>query len=82
MAFPKLEDPIAKVPNRYLLVSLAAKRSRQLNRGAPMLVESKRKKCTSVALEEIAAGKVMYRVSEADAPKVLPLTPGGPGQGA
>lgn len=81
MSFPKLEDPLQKIPNRYLLVSLAARRSRQLNRGAPMLVESKRKKCTSVALEEVAEGKVTYRLSEADAPKVLPPVPGGQAKG-
>lgn len=80
MSFPKLEDPLSKIPNRYLLVSLSAKRSRQLNRGAPMLVESKRKKCTSAALEEVAAGKVTYRLSEADAPKVLPPAVAGQGR--
>jgi len=80
MSFPRLEGPISKIPNRYLLVSLSAKRSRQLNRGAPMLVESKRKKWTSAALEEVAAGKVTYRLSEADAPKVLPPPTGAPAQ--
>lgn len=79
MAFPKLENSLEKTPNRYLLVSLAAKRSRQLNRGVQMLVESKRKKHTSVALEEIAEGKVTYRLSEADAPKVLPPVVAGQG---
>ena len=80
MPFHKLEASLEKIPNRYLLVSLAAKRSRQLNRGAPMLVESKRKKWTSAALEEVAAGKVTYRLSEADAPKVLPPAIAGQGR--
>ena len=66
MAFPSLESALNKVSNRYLLVVLAAKRSRQLNRGAPPRVESRHKKPTSGALEEIAAAKVEYRVKEPD----------------
>ena len=34
MSFPSLENSLEKVSNRYLLVVLAAKRARQLNRGA------------------------------------------------
>ena len=53
-----------------LRAGVAAKRSRQLNRGAPPRVESRHKKPTSGALEEIAAAKVEYRVKdEGDAPK-------------
>ena len=70
MAFPSLESALNKVSNRYLLVVLAAKRSRQLNRGAQARVESKHKKPTSGALEEIAAAKVEYRHKpEEDTPK-------------
>jgi len=61
MAFPSLEDALNKVSNRYLLVVLWA---RQLNRGAAPRVDSKHKKPTSSALEEIAAAKVEYRVKE------------------
>lgn len=64
MAFPSLEHSLTKVSNRYLLVVLAAKRARQLNRGAAARVESRSRKPTSTALEEIAAGKVDYRVKE------------------
>jgi DNA-directed RNA polymerase subunit omega len=64
MAFPSLEHSLTKVSNRYLLVVLAAKRSRQLNRGAPARVETHYKKPTSSALEEIAAAKVEYRLKD------------------
>ena len=64
MAFPSLEDALNKVSNRYLLVVLSAKRARQLNRGAAPRVDSKHKKPTSSALEEIAAAKVEYRVKD------------------
>jgi len=64
MAFPSLENALNKVSNRYLLVVLAAKRSRQLNRGAAVRVDTKHKKPTSNALEEIASAKVEYRVKD------------------
>jgi DNA-directed RNA polymerase subunit omega len=64
MSFPSLEKSLDKVSNRYLLVVLAAKRARQLNRGAAAQVESKHKKPTSVALEEVANAKVGYRLKE------------------
>ena len=69
MAFPSLEQSLDKVSNRYLLVVLAAKRARQLNRGAAAQVETKHKKPTSTALEEIAEAMIGYRVREEDTPK-------------
>jgi DNA-directed RNA polymerase subunit omega len=64
MPFPSLESALNKVSNRYLLVVLAAKRARQLNRGAAARVETRHKKPTSTALEEIGGAKVEYRVKE------------------
>ena len=64
MSFPSLEKCLDKIPNRYLLVVLAAKRARQLNRGTAPQVQSKRKKCSSVALEEVAEAKVGYRLKD------------------
>jgi DNA-directed RNA polymerase subunit omega len=70
MPFPSLEKALSKVSNRYLLVVLAAKRARQINRGAPPRVETRYKKPTSTALEEISAAKVEYRVKDdGEAPK-------------
>ena len=71
MAFPSLESALNKVSNRYLLGRASPpKRSRQLNRGAAPRVDSRHKKPTSGALEEIAAAKVEYRVKEdSDTPK-------------
>jgi len=64
MSFPPLEQCLDKIPNRYLMVVLAAKRSRQLNRGNPPQVESKRKKWTSVAMEEVIAGRVHQKLRD------------------
>ncbi len=63
--------------NRYLLVVLAAKRARQLNRGAHSPGrEGKHTKPTSVALEEIAEAKVGYRVKDEDAAQGLSASEG------
>ena len=73
MSFPPLEQCLEKISNRYLLVVLAAKRSRQLNRGAAPQVESKRKKWTSVALEEVIATKLRPKRQEEEAkPEAAP----------
>ena len=69
MSFPSLEKSLEKVSNRYLLVVIAAKRARQLNRGAAAQVETKQNKPTSVALQEIAEAKVGYRVKDEDPSK-------------
>ena len=74
MSFPPLEQCLEKISNRYLLVVLSAKRSRQLNRGSQPQVESKRKKWTSVALEEVVASKTHPKRAE-----VPPAPTPGPG---
>ena len=77
MSFPPLEKCLERISNRYLLVVLAAKRSRQLNRGAPAQVETKRKKWTSVALEEVIAERVHPKRPEAVEAKAEPPAPTG-----
>jgi DNA-directed RNA polymerase subunit omega len=57
MARITVEDCLQKVPNRFELVVLAAKRSRQLFQGAKPLLESENREVVT-ALREIAAGKV------------------------
>lgn len=58
MARITIEDCIKKVPNRFLLVNLAAKRVRQIREGSEYLVSSPKNEDIVVALREIAAGKV------------------------
>ena len=48
----------------YKMVLLAAKRALELSQGAPPLVETTQKQPAMVALEEIRAGKISYRVHE------------------
>ncbi|OSM01431.1 DNA-directed RNA polymerase subunit omega [Magnetofaba australis] len=53
-----VDDCIAAVPNRFELVILAAKRARQLAKGADPTVPTERDKNTVLALREIAAESV------------------------
>ena len=76
MAFPLLEHCLERISNRYLLVVVAAKRARQLNRGSQPQVETKRKKWTSGALEEVIAGKIQPKRPDEEA-KPQPTAPAG-----
>jgi len=61
MARVTVEDCLEKVDNRFLLVMLAAKRVKQLYKGARPLIENKSdNKNVVLALREIAAGKTSY----------------------
>ncbi len=58
MARVTIEDCLKKVPNRFMLVHLAARRVRQIREGSEYLIESSKNEDIVVALREIAAGKV------------------------
>lgn len=55
-----LDELLEKVDSKYTLVVLAARRARQLVDGAEPVVESQAAKPVTVALEELAAGKLSY----------------------
>ncbi|MEW6300367.1 MAG: DNA-directed RNA polymerase subunit omega [Thermodesulfobacteriota bacterium] len=57
MARITVEDCLAKIPNRFELVIVAARRAKDLLKGARPLVPSENKEVVT-ALREIAAGKV------------------------
>lgn len=77
MIYPPIEDLLSKVDSKFSLVSLAARRGRQINSyfsqlgeglGAivPPQVASVSRKPLSIALEEIAADKITFvRTEEA-----------------
>ncbi len=58
MARVTIEDCLQKVPTRFGLVHLAAKRVRQIYHGAPVLVRGDNKEIV-MSLREIAAGKIV-----------------------
>ena len=73
MIHPRIDNLLKAVPDRYGLVLVAAKRARQINNYhhqlgegtfedfPPPLVESRSKNYLTIALEEVASGKVKYR---------------------
>jgi DNA-directed RNA polymerase subunit omega len=65
MARITVEDCLEKVPNRFQLVLLAARRAKQLLKGARPLVDSDNKEVVA-ALREIAEGKVTMRYPDVE----------------
>ncbi len=61
MARITIEDCLKKVPNRFLLVHMAARRVRQIREGSEYLVSSPKNADIVVALREIAAGKIILK---------------------
>jgi len=59
---PPLEALLDRVENKYALVIVAAKRARQLKEGALPMVEVDSANPVTVALEEIAAGKIRFEM--------------------
>lgn len=60
MIYPSIDRLITRGDSKYTLVITAAKRARQLNEGANPLIETNLSKDVSVALEELARGKIAY----------------------
>lgn len=60
MARVTVEDCLPLVDNRFALVLLAAKRSRQLLAGARTLVDGSKNKPPVLSLREIATGKIKF----------------------
>ncbi|MBW1989602.1 MAG: DNA-directed RNA polymerase subunit omega [Deltaproteobacteria bacterium] len=58
MARITIEDCLKRVPNRFVLVHMAAKRVRQVREGSEYLVISPKNEDIVIALREIAADKV------------------------
>lgn len=60
MARVTIEDCLKRVPNRFAIVNMAAKRVREIREGSEYLVSSPKNEDIVVALREIAAGKVTF----------------------
>jgi len=72
MIHPRIDQLLEQVDSRYALVIVAARRARQINNYhhqlgegtfdefPPPLVESRSKNYLTMALEEIAEGKIVY----------------------
>ena len=72
MIFPSGDAIERQVSNRYSLVVLSAKRAKQIKEGAPVLIDTDSTNPLTIALEEIAAGKVTIAPDTGD---VVPVAP-------
>ncbi len=64
MIKPSLEELLEQVESKYALVIVAAKRAMQLREGALPLVDIDTTNPVSIALEEIATGKIRCDLSQ------------------
>ena len=62
---PTLESLMKRVDSKYTLVTLAAKRARQLTDGDKPLVDVDTTKVVCIAMEEIDQGKITYEAPKA-----------------
>lgn len=76
MIYPSADTIEDRVKSRYSLVVLSAKRAKQIKEGAPILIETTSTNPLTIALEEIAAGKVT--ATEVDGDLVPQAAPGAP----
>lgn len=60
MARVTVEDCLDKVPNRFALVLLVSKRTKQLMKGAEQTVAAKGNKYVVCSLREVAASNVIF----------------------
>lgn len=65
MIYPEA-DKLEDWGSKYALVALAAKRAKQIKAGAPILVDTQSRNPLTIALEEIAAGRITCTVSDQD----------------
>jgi DNA-directed RNA polymerase subunit omega len=80
LIYPSADTIEDRVGSRYSLVVLAAKRAKQIKEGSPVLIDTESTNPLTIAMEEIAAGKVTAQeevAMQADAPPAA-----GPGRPA
>lgn len=65
----------SSIDNKFKFITIAAARCQQLQRGARPRLETRSRKATSIALEEVLQGLIDFRVPEdvAEGPAVLAL---------
>jgi DNA-directed RNA polymerase subunit omega len=56
-----VEDCLKKIPNRFALVNMVARRVRQIREGSDYLVSSPKNEDVVISLREVAAGRVILK---------------------
>ena len=67
MLYPAMKDLLKKVPSRYELVNVVAHRARQISSAAEMAGEPLDDKPVSIAIQEVADGKLDELLAEEEA---------------
>lgn len=66
MARITVEDCLKKIPNRFQLVNMVARRVRQIREGSDYLVSSPKNEDVVISLREIAAGRIVLKKPKDD----------------
>lgn len=74
MIYPSA-DKLENWGSKYALATLAAKRAKQIKSGAPALVDTDSRNALTIALEEIASGRVTCEVPDIDALPTVAIEP-------
>lgn len=70
MLYPAMNKLTAHVPNRYLLVNVVARRARQIAQEAELAGEKMDVKSVTLAIQEVADGKLTLAGSNANVANV------------
>lgn len=70
MARITVEDCLKKIPNRFVLVNMVAKRVRQIREGSEYLVSAPKNEDIVISLREVAAGKIDLKSPQEPAPEI------------
>jgi DNA-directed RNA polymerase subunit omega len=70
MLYPAMNKLTAHVPNRYLLVNVVARRARQIAQEAEQAGEKMNVKSVTLAIQEVADGKLTLANSQANVANV------------
>jgi DNA-directed RNA polymerase subunit omega len=60
------EDCLKKIPNRFILVNMVARRVRQIREGSDYLVSSPKNEDVVISLREVAAGRIVRKQAAPD----------------
>ncbi len=66
MARITIDDCLKRVPNRFLLANMVARRVRQIREGSEYLVSSPKNEDIVISLREVAAGRIKLMSENTD----------------
>jgi DNA-directed RNA polymerase subunit omega len=64
MLYPPMSELLKHIDSRYLLVNVVARRARQISIEAEMFHEPLSKKPVTMAIEEVAEGKLTAKIKD------------------